>query len=72
MAGFKSSQSEKHPLPDAIFCINDPTAIEVMQILKVRGLEIPEDIALVGFSDDPASSRDHRSQRWPKWTRHKR
>jgi LacI family transcriptional regulator/LacI family repressor for deo operon, udp, cdd, tsx, nupC, and nupG len=42
--------------PDAIFCINDPTAIEVMQILKVRGIKIPDDIALVGFSDDPASS----------------
>jgi LacI family transcriptional regulator/LacI family repressor for deo operon, udp, cdd, tsx, nupC, and nupG len=42
--------------PDAIFCINDPTAIEVMQILKVRGLKVPDDIALVGFSDDPASS----------------
>jgi LacI family transcriptional regulator, repressor for deo operon, udp, cdd, tsx, nupC, and nupG len=43
-------------LPDAIFCINDPTAIEVMQILKVRGIKIPDDIALVGFSDDPSSS----------------
>ncbi len=43
-------------VPDAIFCINDPTAIEVMQILKVRGIKIPDDIALVGFSDDPASS----------------
>jgi DNA-binding LacI/PurR family transcriptional regulator len=41
--------------PDALFAINDPTAIEAMQVIKKRGLKIPKDIAVVGFSDDYAS-----------------
>lgn len=41
--------------PDAIFAINDPTAIEAMQLIKKKGLRIPEDIAVVGFSNDYAS-----------------
>lgn len=45
----------KNP-PDAIFCINDPTAIEAIQTIKKRGLKIPEDIAVVGFSNDYASA----------------
>lgn len=42
--------------PDAIFAINDPTAIEAVQVIKEAGLRIPEDIAVVGFSDDYVSS----------------
>jgi LacI family transcriptional regulator/LacI family repressor for deo operon, udp, cdd, tsx, nupC, and nupG len=41
--------------PDALFAINDPTAIEAMQLIKKKGLRIPEDIAVVGFSNDYAS-----------------
>lgn len=41
--------------PDAIFCINDPTAIQAIQMIKAKGLNIPKDIAIVGFSDDYAS-----------------
>ncbi|MRX46932.1 LacI family DNA-binding transcriptional regulator [Pedobacter puniceum] len=42
--------------PDAIFAINDPAAIEAIQIIKTHGLKIPEDIAIVGFSGDYASA----------------
>jgi DNA-binding LacI/PurR family transcriptional regulator len=42
--------------PDAIFAVNDPTAIEAVQTIKKIGLRIPEDIAVAGFSDDYASS----------------
>ncbi|GAA4458187.1 LacI family DNA-binding transcriptional regulator [Nibrella saemangeumensis] len=42
--------------PDALFAINDPTAIEALQVIKARGLKIPDDIAVVGFSDDPISA----------------
>lgn len=42
--------------PDAIFAINDPTAIEAIQIIKKQGLKIPQDIAIIGFSDDYASA----------------
>lgn len=42
--------------PDAIFAVNDPTAIEAIQIIKKKGLRIPEDIAIIGFSNDYASA----------------
>ncbi len=42
--------------PDALFTINDPTAIEALQVIKNRGLRIPDDIAIVGFSNDPISA----------------
>jgi LacI family transcriptional regulator/LacI family repressor for deo operon, udp, cdd, tsx, nupC, and nupG len=42
--------------PDALFAINDPTAIEAMQVIKAKGLRIPADIAVVGFSNDYASA----------------
>jgi DNA-binding LacI/PurR family transcriptional regulator len=45
-----------HQPPDALFAINDPTAIEALKVIKSRGLRIPEDIAIVGFSDDPISA----------------
>ena len=42
--------------PDAIFCINDTTAIEALQIIQKQGLKVPDDIALVGFSNDYVSA----------------
>ncbi|MDY0104281.1 MAG: LacI family DNA-binding transcriptional regulator [Lentimicrobium sp.] len=39
--------------PDAIFAVNDPIAIGVMMELKKRGLKVPGDIALVGFTESP-------------------
>ncbi|WP_207515638.1 LacI family DNA-binding transcriptional regulator [Longitalea luteola] len=41
--------------PDAIFAINDPTAIEALRIIRKKGLRVPEDIAVVGFSNDYVS-----------------
>lgn len=42
-------------LPDAIFCANDTTALSVIIYLKEIGIKIPEDILLVGFSNEPFS-----------------
>jgi len=42
--------------PDALFAINDPTAIEAIRVVKKNKLRIPQDISIVGFSDDFASS----------------
>ncbi|MEI6947100.1 LacI family DNA-binding transcriptional regulator [Paraflavisolibacter sp. H34] len=42
--------------PDGLFAFNDPTAIEAIQSIKQMGRRIPEDIAVVGFSDNYASS----------------
>lgn len=38
--------------PDAIFAINDYTAIEMMHVIKKSGLRIPEDIAVLGFNNE--------------------
>jgi len=42
--------------PDAIFAINDPTAIKVIEFLKSKKIRIPEDIAIAGFSNDNYSA----------------
>ncbi len=57
------------PLPDAIFCYNDPVAVGAMQAILDAGLRIPADIALLGCGnihfDDylrvPLSSMDQQS-----------
>jgi DNA-binding LacI/PurR family transcriptional regulator len=42
--------------PDAIFAVNDPTAIEILLLAKAKGLLVPEDLGVVGFSDDPIAA----------------
>jgi len=41
--------------PDAIFCGNDTSALGMMMYLKKIGIRVPEDIGIVGFSDEPFS-----------------
>ncbi|MET0572834.1 MAG: LacI family DNA-binding transcriptional regulator [Pedobacter agri] len=41
---------------DAIFAVNDPTAIEAIQVLKQLKKHIPDDVAVVGFSDNYGSN----------------
>ena len=43
------------PLPDGIFVANDNCAVGCMLLLKQAGIRIPEDIAVVGFNNDPVS-----------------
>ncbi|SMG09532.1 transcriptional regulator, LacI family [Marivirga sericea] len=43
-------------IPDAIFCATDPTAIGAIKAIKEKGFRIPEDIAVIGFSDWNMSS----------------
>lgn len=40
------------PYPDAIFAVNDPVAVGAFQRIKEAGLRIPDDIAIVGFSNN--------------------
>ncbi len=43
-------------LPDAIFSVNDPVAIGAFQRIKEQKLRIPNDIAILGFSDNKIAS----------------
>lgn len=39
--------------PDGIFCANDTAAVSAIQCAKKKGLRIPEDLAIIGFNNDP-------------------
>jgi LacI family transcriptional regulator len=43
------------PRPDGIFVSNDTTAVAAMVELERAGVMIPDDIAVVGFNNDPIS-----------------
>ena len=45
----------EHPKPDGIFCSNDYTAVSAIQVFQKSGVKIPEQIAIVGFSNYPIS-----------------
>jgi len=42
---------DTHPLPTAVFCGNDGSALRLMDVAQKRGIRIPEDLSLVGFDD---------------------
>lgn len=44
----------KYP-PDAIFAYSDYVGIEVIKTAKKRGIRIPEELCVIGFSNDPVS-----------------
>ena len=47
--------SEMNDHPDGIFIANDLCAVNCIKGLKERGYSIPDDIAVVGFNNDPVS-----------------
>jgi DNA-binding LacI/PurR family transcriptional regulator len=38
---------------DALFCASDDTALAAIQVLSERGLRVPDDVAVVGYDDNP-------------------
>ena len=42
--------------PDGLFSVNDPAAIEAMLVAREKGIRIPEELAIVGFSNEPISA----------------
>jgi len=46
--------SSKNP-PDGIFVANDTAAVSVIQYAKRRVIKIPEELAVIGFNNDPIS-----------------
>jgi LacI family transcriptional regulator/LacI family repressor for deo operon, udp, cdd, tsx, nupC, and nupG len=45
----------KYP-PDGLFIANDPAAIEAIRTIKDMGIQIPQQIGIVGFSNDYGSN----------------
>ncbi|ETZ23971.1 LacI family DNA-binding transcriptional regulator [Pedobacter sp. V48] len=56
-AGIDCAQKilKMNPLPDGVFVDNDTCAVNCMAILMNNGIRIPEDIAFIGFNNDPIS-----------------
>jgi len=42
-------------MPDGIFTANDTSAVSLICELKKKGYRVPDDVAVVGFNDDPVS-----------------
>ena len=42
--------------PDGVFCGNDTTALGALEYCRKNNLKVPEDVALIGFSDEPFSA----------------
>ncbi|AUP79721.1 LacI family DNA-binding transcriptional regulator [Flavivirga eckloniae] len=40
-----------HDIPDAIFCVNDMVAFGAIKKLKDNGYRVPEDVAIIGFTE---------------------
>jgi LacI family transcriptional regulator len=47
---------ENDGMPDAIFSSSDFAAMGAMQVLKEKNIKIPDEVALVGFSNDLSTS----------------
>lgn len=56
MSGFDDLLKQSDELPDAVFAVTDPVAIGAFRRMKEMNLRIPDDIGLVGFSDNPIAS----------------
>ena len=46
----------KNPEIDGLYSSNDTAAISAIQYLKTQGKKIPQDIAVVGFNNDPIAA----------------
>ncbi len=55
--GYAAMQKLIKYKPDAVFAASDMMAFGAMQALKEANLKIPDDVALVGFDDLPASAK---------------
>lgn len=59
------------PRPTAIFACNDEMAAGVIHIARQRGLDVPRDLSVIGFDDNPIASHiwpPLTTVRWPSMT----
>ena len=54
LKAFRAYRTE-HPLPRAIFAFNDDMALAIMKELRVTGVKVPQQVAVVGFDDIDAA-----------------
>lgn len=56
-AGIEAAEQilKMNPLPDGLFVSNDTCAVSCIKTLKQGGVSIPQDMAVVGFNNDPIS-----------------
>ena len=57
-----------HDRPTAIFCSNDEMAAGALHTARARGLQVPDDLSLVGFDDAPIAAHiwpPMSTVRWP-------
>lgn len=47
--------------PPALVCGNDDTALGVLDVLRARGVRVPQDVVVTGFDDDDAARTAHPS-----------
>ncbi|MEO5684647.1 MAG: LacI family DNA-binding transcriptional regulator [Chitinophagaceae bacterium] len=46
----------KEPYPDAVFAANDVSALEALHFAKEINVQVPSELKIVGYSNDPRSS----------------
>jgi LacI family transcriptional regulator len=46
---------DRDPNPDAVFVDNDLMALGAMQVIRERGVRVPDDIGIVGFDNIPGA-----------------
>ena len=50
-AGFEIAAAPRSARPTAVFCVNDLVALGVLQALTHEGIEVPGEVAIVGYDD---------------------
>ena len=50
---------DRAPDLDAVFAANDVMAAGALDVLRERGIRVPDDVAVAGFDDAPIATRVH-------------
>src|SRR6266550_4381507 len=58
-AGYSAAQTllENHSRPTAVLCFSDALARGVIRAIQDAGLDVPKDVSVVGFDDNPLAAR---------------